>query len=205
MQLQLTCVVDQQHEAREAQKYKLIQLLTEDGDPASANWSDQELGFDVDESIVRRAPGDVAGDRLWIPDRPSKYEQAVKKGKKLYSMTKCPNAPQSSYHRDDLSAFGWDDKRKRPQAVQKSIQKPLLSDPKNVAGGLGCPKAEYNDPVEPAQVDWKHASPATKGGKSFNVSRNVLIQPEDRALTWNSIMPSQQALTSTVSIIRNTA
>ncbi|KAI7601559.1 Saccharopine dehydrogenase, partial [Hortaea werneckii] len=96
------------------------------------------------------------------------YKSAVEKGRLLYTHLQCADV-QSHYQWTDLERYGWTaDRRKQPRGIPSDIQTPLLSDPGDVVGGLGCPRIEAHDPIEPKDVEWDHLRESTVEGKHYN-------------------------------------
>ena len=103
-----------------------------------------------------------------------RYKSAVEKGRLLYTHLQCADV-QSHYQWTDLERYGWTaDRRKQPRGIPSDIQTPLLSDPGDVVGGLGCPRIEAHDPIEPKDVEWDHLRESTVEGKHYNVSFRIL-------------------------------
>ncbi|KAI7321968.1 hypothetical protein KC315_g8963 [Hortaea werneckii] len=98
----------------------------------------------------------------------ARYKSAVEKGRLLYTHVQCADV-QSHYQWTDLERYGWAaDRRKQPRGIPSDIRTPLLSDPGQVVGGLGCPTIEAHDPIEPKDVEWDHLHESTVEGKHYN-------------------------------------
>ncbi|KAI6800593.1 hypothetical protein KC363_g1080 [Hortaea werneckii] len=127
---------------------------------------DAKNSTDPTHTLLRKAI-DIRGDDA--PEVTSdRYKTAVEKGRLLYTHLQCADV-QSHYQWTDLDRYGWTaDRRKQPRGIPSDIHTPLLSDPRDVVGGLGCPKIEAHDPIEPKDVEWDHLRESTVEGKHYN-------------------------------------
>ncbi|KAI7504472.1 hypothetical protein KC367_g1106 [Hortaea werneckii] len=135
-------------------------------------WNDGIARLDAKNStgpthILLRKAIEIRGDDA--PEVTSdRYKTAVEKGRLLYTHLQCADV-QSHYQWTDLDRYGWTaDRRKQARGIPSDIHTPLLSDPGDVAGGLGCPKIEAHDPIEPKDVEWDHLHESTVEGKHYN-------------------------------------
>lgn len=127
----------------------------------------------------------------------ARYKSAVEKGRLLYTHVQCADV-QSHYQWTDLERYGWAaDRRKQPRGIPSDIRTPLLSDPGQVVGGLGCPTIEAHDPIEPKDVEWDHLHESTVEGKHYNVgfqSRSVDLRQTD--IEYSPPTPGTKASTT---------
>lgn len=163
-------------------------------------WKDNVAGIDAKISAglvytdVRKAIN-IRGDDA-TEAASARYKSAVEKGRLLYTHVQCADV-QSHYQWTDLERFGWAaDRRKQPRGIPSDIHTPLLSDPGQVVGGLGCPTIEAHDPIEPKDVEWDHLHESTVEGKHYNVGFSNSLHKFQTDIQYSLPTPGTKASTT---------